>query len=129
MVLWTPSKTEEGLRYNIIFEFNKSKAIAMYEKYLREVVTPKIPKNGIVIIHGHTDIIGEESYNLNLSLDRANEVKNIIEKALSDSGRRDVKFEVHGFGEEESMSPFDNNLPEERFYNRTVIIDIIPAAK
>lgn len=129
MVLWTPSKTEEGLRYNIIFEFNKSKAIAMYEKYLREVVTPKIPKNGIVIIHGHTDIIGEESYNLNLSLDRANEVKNIIEKALSDSGRRDVKFEAHGFGEEESMSPFENKLPEERFYNRTVIIDIIPAAK
>lgn len=129
MVLWTPSKTEEGLRYSIIFEFNKSKAIAMYEKYLKEVVTPKIPKNGIVIIHGHTDIIGEESYNLNLSLDRANEVKSIMENALSNSGRRDVKFEVHGFGEEESMSPFENKLPEERFYNRTVIIDIIPAAK
>jgi len=122
-------KTEEGLRYSIIFEFNKSKAIAMYEKYLKEVVTPKIPKNGVVIIHGHTDIIGEESYNLNLSLDRANEVKNIMEKALSDSGRRDVKFEVHGFGEDESTSPFENKLPEERFYNRTVIIDIIPAAK
>ncbi|MBW4362798.1 OmpA family protein [Flavobacterium taihuense] len=129
MVLWTPSKTEEGLRYSIIFEFNKSKAIAMYEKYLREVVTPKIPKNGVVIIHGHTDIIGEESYNLNLSMDRANEVKGIIENALSDSGRRDVKFEVHGFGEDESMSPFDNKLPEERFYNRTVIIDIIPVTK
>ncbi|PZX92923.1 flagellar motor protein MotB [Flavobacterium aquariorum] len=129
MVLWTPSKTEEGLRYSIIFEFNKSKAIAMYEKYLREVVTPKIPKNGVVIIHGHTDIIGEESYNLNLSLDRANEVKGIMENALSNSGRRDVKFEVHGFGEDESTSPFENKLPEERFYNRTVIIDIIPAAK
>jgi outer membrane protein OmpA-like peptidoglycan-associated protein len=129
MVLWTPSKTEEGLRYSIIFEFNKSKAIAMYEKYLREVVTPKIPKNGVVIIHGHTDIIGEESYNLNLSLDRANEVKGIMENALSNSGRNDVKFEVHGFGEDQSMSPFENKLPEERFYNRTVIIDIIPAAK
>lgn len=129
MVLWTPSKTEEGLRYSIIFEFNKSKAIAMYEKYLREVVAPRIPKKGVVIIHGHSDIIGEESYNLNLSLDRANEVKDIIEKALSDSGRKDVKFKVHGFGEDESMSPFENNLPEERFYNRTVIIDIIPAVK
>ncbi|MGQ7944282.1 OmpA family protein [Flavobacterium sp. WC2509] len=126
MVLWTPSKTEEGLRYSIIFEFNKSKTIAIYEKYLREVVTPKIPKDGVVIIHGHTDIIGEESYNLNLSLDRANEVKSILENALSDSGRKDVNFEVHGFGEEESTSPFKNKLPEERFYNRTVIIDIIP---
>ena len=127
MVLWTPSKTDEGLRYSILFEFNKSKAIAMYEKYLREVVTPKIPKNAVVIIHGHTDIIGEESYNLNLSTDRANEVKGIIENALSNSGRKDVKFQVHGFGEDESMAAFENKLPEERFYNRTVIIDIIPA--
>jgi outer membrane protein OmpA-like peptidoglycan-associated protein len=129
MVLWTPSKTEEGLRFSIIFEFNKSKAIAMYEKYLVEVVAPKIPKNGVVIIHGHTDIIGEESYNLNLSLDRANEVKSVIEKALSNSGRKDVTFEVHGFGEDENVSPFENKFPEERFYNRTVIIDIIPATK
>jgi outer membrane protein OmpA-like peptidoglycan-associated protein len=129
MYLWTPSKTEEALRYSIIFEFNKSKAIAMYEKYLTEVVTPKIPKNGVVVIHGHTDIIGEESYNLNLSLDRANEVKSIIEKTLSQSGRKDVTFEVHGYGENESASPFENKFPEERFYNRTVIIDIIPATK
>ncbi|TRX36506.1 OmpA family protein [Flavobacterium sp. ZT3R18] len=129
MVLWTPSKTEEGLRYSIIFEFNKSKAIAMYEKYLTEVVTTKIPKDGVVVIHGHTDIIGEESYNLNLSLDRANEVKSIIEKALLDTGRKDVTFEVHGFGEDENVSPFENKFPEERFYNRTVIIDIIPARK
>lgn len=129
MVLWTPSGTEEGLRYSIIFEFNKSKAIAMYEKYLTEVVAPKIPKNGVVIIHGHTDIIGEEAYNMSLSLDRANEVKNIIEKALSNAGRNDVTFEVHGFGEDQNVSPFENKFPEERFYNRTVIIDIIPATK
>ena len=129
MVLWTPPKTEEALRYSIIFEFNKSKAIAMYEKYLTEVVTPKIPKNGVVIIHGHTDVIGEEPYNLNLSLDRANEVKSIVEKALLQTGRKDVTFEVHGYGEDESVSPFENKSPEERFYNRTVIIDIIPATK
>ncbi len=129
MVLWTPSKTDEALRYSIIFEFNKSKAITMYEKYLTEVVVPKIPKNGVVIIHGHTDIIVEEPYNLDLSLDRANEVKNIIEKGLSQSGRKDVAFEVHGYGEDEKVSPFENKFPEGRFYNRTVIIDIIPARR
>jgi hypothetical protein len=26
-----PAKTEEGLRYSIIYEFNQSKAIAIYE--------------------------------------------------------------------------------------------------
>jgi outer membrane protein OmpA-like peptidoglycan-associated protein len=129
MVLWTPAKTEEGMRYSVIYEFNKSKAITLYEKYLTEVVTPKIPVGATVIIHGHTDIIGEEVHNQDLSLARANDVKGIIEGGLSKVGRNDVKFEVFGYGEDESKSPFENKTPEERFYNRTVVIDIIPAAK
>ena len=63
MVLWTPPKDEEGMRYSVIFEFNESKAIGLYDKYLTDIVTPKIPKNGKVIVHGHTDIIGDETYN------------------------------------------------------------------
>ena len=86
-----------------------------------------IPENGTVIIHGHTDIIGEEKYNLNLSHDRAISAQQIIEHALAGTGKKGVKFETYGFGEDISMSPFENNLAEERFYNRTVIIDIIPA--
>lgn len=129
MVLWTPAKMEEGMRYSIIYEFNKSKAIAIYEKYLTEVVTPKIPVGATVIIHGHTDIIGEEVHNQDLSLARANDVKSILESGLSKAGRNDVKFEVLGYGEDENKSPFENKTPEERFYNRTVVIDIIPAAK
>lgn len=38
----------------------------------------------------------------------------------------DVKFEVYGFGGDQKVNPFENKFPEERFYNRTVIIDIIP---
>ena len=126
MVLWTPPKDEEGMRFSVIFEFNKSKAISMYQKYLTDIVTPKIPKDGTVIIHGHTDTIGEEVHNQKLSLARANNVMEIIEKALSKTGRSDVTFEVLGFGEDQNAAPFENNFPEERFYNRTVIIDIIP---
>jgi outer membrane protein OmpA-like peptidoglycan-associated protein len=129
MVLWTPAKMEEGMRYSIIYEFNKSKAITIYEKYLTEVVTPKIPVGATVIIKGHTDIIGEEIHNQDLSLARANDVKNILENGLSKAGRNDVKFEVLGYGEDENRSPFENKTPEERFYNRTVVIDIIPATK
>jgi outer membrane protein OmpA-like peptidoglycan-associated protein len=127
IVLWTPVKIEEGIRYSVIFEFNESKAISIYEKYLTDIVTPKIPVGGKVIIHGHTDVIGEEAHNKNLSMARANEVKSIIENSLSKAGRTDVKFEVYGFGEDQSASPFENKFPEERFYNRAVIIDIIPA--
>jgi len=120
-------KVQESIRFSVIYEFNESKSIAIYEKYLSEIVTPKIPIGGTVIIKGYTDIIGEESYNKNLSLARANDVKTIIEKSLAKSGRNDVKFEVYGSGEDESKSPFENKFPEERFYNRTVVIDILPA--
>lgn len=121
---WTPAKIENGIRYSIIFEFNESKAITIYKKYLTDIVAPKIPMNGTVIIHGHTDIIGDDDHNLKLSQARANEVKSIIEDALAKSNRTDVKFEVTGYGEDLSRFPFDNKYPEERFYNRTVIIDV-----
>jgi outer membrane protein OmpA-like peptidoglycan-associated protein len=126
IVRWTPAKIEEGIRFSIIYEFDESKAISIYEKYLTDIVTPKIPVGGTVIIHGHTDTIGEEQHNKDLSMARANDVKTIIESALSKAGRSDVKFVINGFGEDESTSPFENKFPEERFYNRTVIIDIVP---
>ena len=117
---------QEGLRYSILFDFDRSKTIASYEKFLTDIVTPLIPENGTVIIHGHTDIIGEEKYNLTLSRQRAKDALQIIERALLNAGKKGVKFETYGFGEDTGMAPFENNLPEERFYNRTVIIDIIP---
>jgi outer membrane protein OmpA-like peptidoglycan-associated protein len=126
LVLWKPAEKEEGLRFSILYEFDESKAIPMYEKYLTDVVVPKIPQGGTVIIHGHTDIIGEEVYNQKLSVDRANDVKRIIENGLAKMDRNDVKFEVFGYGENPDLSLFENKYPEERFYNRTVIIDIIP---
>jgi hypothetical protein len=103
VVLWTPAKVEEGIRYSIIYEFNKSKAITIYEKYLTDVITPKIPVGATVIIHGHTDAIGEEVYNQDLSLARANDVKTIIENGLAKIGRNDVKFELNGFGEDANL--------------------------
>lgn len=126
MKLWAPPVMEEGMRYSIIYEFDESKAISIYEKYLAEIVTPKIPIGASVRIHGYTDIIGDKANNQRLSLARANDVKDIIEKSLTKLGRSDVKFEVYGFGEDQKLSQFDNALPEERFYNRTVIIDITP---
>ena len=127
IVLWKAPLAEEGMRYSILYEFNKSKSIVQYQKYLTDVVVPKIPINGLVIIHGHSDIIGDSVYNRKLSLDRANDVKMIMENALKVSNRNDVRFEVFGFGNDKDSMPFANNHPEGRFYNRTVIIDIIPS--
>lgn len=126
VVKWTPPTIEEGTRFSVLYEFNTSTSIDSYKKYLTEVVAPKILKNGKVIIHGYTDIIGGEENNKKLSLARANDVKGILEAALAKSGTQYVQFEVLASGEDESSSPFANKLPEQRFYNRTVIIDIIP---
>jgi outer membrane protein OmpA-like peptidoglycan-associated protein len=117
---------KEAVRYSILFEFDRSKTIASYEKFLTEVVTPLIPENGKVIIHGHTDIIGEEAYNDNLSRERVEDARGIIERAITSSGKHGITFETFGYGENLQYAPFDNYFPEERFYNRTVIIDIVP---
>lgn len=127
MALWAPQENEQGMRYSVNYEFNESEVRPLYEKYLAETVASKIPKGGTVIIHGHTDVIGEEAYNLNLSQQRADNVKSIIENALTKAGRSDVKFNVQGYGENPDFAEFDNKLPEGRFYNRSVVIDIIPA--
>jgi len=117
---------EKGYRFSILFDFDKSRTIDSYEKFLVEVVSPLITDGSKVIIHGHTDIIGSEDYNATLSESRAAQTQKIIERALNTAGKRNVSFETIGYGEDLDRSPFDNNLPEERFYNRTVIIDIVP---
>lgn len=116
---------QESIRFSILYEFNESKSSAIYDKYLTEIVAPKITNGATVIISGYTDIIGETNYNKNLSNARANDVKGILEKGLTKSNTKNVNFEIRGFGEDESLSPFNNKFPEERFYNRTVVIDII----
>jgi flagellar motor protein MotB len=61
------------------------------------------------VVHGHTDDIGEEVHNQDLSFARANDVKNIIENSLSKTGRTDVKFELDG-SENVNKAPFETNL-------------------
>lgn len=113
------------LRFSILFDFDKSNTVASYEKFLTETVAPQIMDYSTVVIHGHSDIIGDPAYNMTLSQDRARDAQNILEAALAKSGKKGVKFESFGFGDKTDSSPFNNKLPEERFYNRTVIIDIV----
>ena len=117
---------KEAVRFSILFDFNKSKTVATYDKFLTDVVMPLIPDSSVVVIHGYTDITGDEKYNDNLSNERVQDTRGIIESAISNSGKRGITFETFGFGENPQYMPFDNNLPEERSYNRTVIIDILP---
>lgn len=117
-------QVEKGLRYSVLFNFNKATTVSTYEKFLKEVVAPLIEDGSTVTIHGHTDVIGSDNYNYKLSEKRARETQQMLQNALVSAGKTNVKFETLGLGENLDRSPFENKTPEERFYNRTVIIDI-----
>jgi Outer membrane protein and related peptidoglycan-associated (lipo)proteins len=117
---------EPNLRYSILFDFDRSNSVETYEKFLIETVAPLVPKNGTVIIHGHTDKIGDEAYNLALSENRANDVRKILETEFVKTNKKGIVFEIFGFGSDQTNAPFENTYPEERFYNRTVVMEIVP---
>jgi outer membrane protein OmpA-like peptidoglycan-associated protein len=118
--------TKDVVRFRILFDFDVSSTVASYEKFITEVVTPLVPDTSNVIIHGYTDIVGEEDYNDTLSSQRVQDVRAIMERAILVSGKRGITFETFGFGENLRYAQFDNYFPEGRFYNRSVIIDIVP---
>jgi len=77
-----------------------------------------------VIIHGHTDIIGNVAGNQKLSQERADQAKKIVDDEL---GKENKKIDVQsiGIGQTIMQYTFDNGTPEGRMYNRNVFIEII----
>jgi outer membrane protein OmpA-like peptidoglycan-associated protein len=113
-------------RFGILFDIDQARAVSSYDKFLNETVAPLIADSSIVFIRGRTDIITDEVYNLKLSQGRAEGVLRSLEASVGRSGRRGVKFMPSWSGEDPRQAPFGNTFPEERNYNRTVIIDILP---
>ena len=120
----TPVK--QARRYSIIFGYGQDDPVRGYENFLRSTVAAQIDPGSKVFIIGHTDAVGDATVNYNLSVKRANEVRDIIRSEANKLGRS-ASYEVVGYGEEESNSTFRNNIPEGRFYNRGVIIEVVPA--
>lgn len=116
-----------GTRYSILFEYDDSKSVKTYEDFLRTEVAPRIPTRSTVFIHGHTDVTGKDDYNAELSAKRAVDAQKILSDELKKLGR-EVTFDAYGFGETRFRAPFANESSEERYYNRTVMIEIIPEA-
>jgi len=85
----------------------KSKAVLdEFAQYLEEHKTIRI------VIHGHTDDVGQAEDNLALSTDRAFSVKQYLES----KGVGGTRIEYRGFGE--SMPYTSNDTPEGRALNR-----------
>jgi outer membrane protein OmpA-like peptidoglycan-associated protein len=92
----------------ILFDFDKAN-IDGNNKNIVEFIKNRIKTNSEIEITGYTDRTGEAQYNKNLSTKRSENTK----KAL---GIESAIF--NGLGSEVTL--YNNNLPEGRFYCRTV---------
>ncbi len=114
-----------GNRFSILFNYAQADAVIANEQTLRNDMAAKIGEGNKAMIHGHTDLIGSTSVNKRLSLERSTEVKDIFDDQFKKESKN-VYTEAIGYGEAFTPTTFDNSLPEGRFYNRNVIIDVIP---
>lgn len=99
----------------ILFDFDKDEITADNIRILENKVLPAIKFNSTVKIYGHTDRIGEDKYNRELSLRRAEATRKALQDKMSS-----VKYEVYGLGETKKI--FDNDIPLGRHLSRTVQI-------
>jgi outer membrane protein OmpA-like peptidoglycan-associated protein len=107
-------KTRET--YNLIlFTYNKSDMGKWNHKILDSYVYNRIEPNSDVSVNGYTDILGTEDYNTRLSTNRANAVKSDIAGHIKGKVK---SLTAHGYGKTQPLYP--NDLPEGRYYNRTV---------
>ena len=101
----------------ILFEFDKSDMGPKNDQIMNEFVYPRINNISSIMISGYTDRIGSDEYNQALSERRAKAVYDVLLKHEEGKINPDiVKF--IGFGKTQPI--FSNDIPEGRFYNRTV---------
>ncbi len=107
-------------KYNLIlFPFDRSDAGPMNERILREYVYPRVKASSDIKVEGKTDVVGMDTHNAGLSERRA---KTVYTGINSTTGGKYNSLNSRGTGEEEPL--YTNDLPEGRFFNRTVQVII-----
>ena len=97
----------------ILFKYNQAELMERSLKTL-EFIKNQIRHYSNISISGYSDKLGDEQYNKNLSLKRA-------ENVAKELGIKNATINAYG----ENSDLFDNNLPEGRFYSRTVNIEVV----
>lgn len=117
-----PVKVEidKPINLEVLFEFDKAVVQPMFNARIEAVANfmKKYP-NTSTIIEGHTDSIGSDSYNMDLSKRRAEAVK---QELVTMYGIDPNRLQTQGFGE---TRPVDTNAtPEGRYNNRRVVATV-----
>jgi len=104
----------------ILFDFNRADIKDRNRAVLDRIVTriKEVP-TARVTIEGHTDTIGKEAYNIDLSKRRAKAAYDMI-TAGGNMNSENITHE--GAGPHNPL--FDNNMPEGRALNRTVTVTL-----
>ncbi len=106
-------------KYNLIlFPFDQSVAGPMNERILKEYVYPRIKPTSDIFVEGKTDVVGMYEHNKGLSERRSK----TVERGIGANANKYNALSSRGTGEDEPL--FTNELPEGRFFNRTVQVRI-----
>ena len=108
--------TDIDKSYLILFDLNNA-SISNDAMNIIDNIKSEVTPNSQVYIVGYSDINGDEKYNRRLASNRADNIKKAIN--LSDAV---VKYSTNA-------KPYDNSLPEGRFYSRAVEVNISTTKK
>lgn len=102
----------------IVFDFDRDDMAEANRIMMQRFVNDAIKPTSRISVIGSTDKLGELRYNQELSTSRAKGVQDFMRRLNSGI----IFDEVRGTGA--SVLPFDNDLPEGRYYCRTVSITV-----
>jgi outer membrane protein OmpA-like peptidoglycan-associated protein len=116
----TNTEIKIELSGDVLFDFNKYDIRPDAQEALDKVavVIRGYPKSN-VLIEGHTDSVGKDGYNLKLSMQRAESVKQWLQERKN---LKEVNFQTKGWGEGKPIAA--NETAEGRQKNRRVEITI-----
>lgn len=103
-------------RYSMIFFDYNTPRISAFNEDVVGMIQSRMRTSSSVGITGLTDRVGEEAHNDALSVQRASSVAGEVRSRI-------VPERMHAAGAGEHLI-YNNDLPEGRMYNRTVIIEI-----
>ena len=112
-------ETVISLTTDVLFDFDKADLPPNASAKIEEILAD-VPEGTAVTVGGHTDSLGSDERNAELSLERAQAVADVIAEV-----RPDLDLDVQGFGPDQPVA--DNTIggednPEGRAQNRRVEI-------
>ncbi len=116
-----PLKKDTTHFANILFETDKSRIQEQYKEQIDSLINYlMIQKDYKVLLYGHTDKIGNEIYNFELSTQRVM----AVQQALINAGLPPERVSIESYGE---VNPINSNQTEkDRAQNRRVEIKVYP---